>query len=254
MQSNFDSRESIGTDPEGNRSDNPIVTVLTVVYNAADEIRATVDSVIPFICSDLEYIIIDGGSTDGTYALLQGYSNQLASLVSEPDQGIYDAMNKGLKLAKGRFLLHLNVGDRLMNVPFTKLSAQPAEVACVAGRVRLNESTVFIPFAGWALNFHNTLHHQGCFYARHGMPLYDLRYKVFADFDLNQRLARDGRRIVLADDCVASHAEDGVSNRPGHFSEVYEIVARNRGVFWLLVCWLYFKYCGLHQRISSHAT
>lgn len=231
----------------------PLVTVLTVVYNAAAQIRETVASVRPFVGPEVEYVVVDGGSTDGTLDLLRAEADGISTLVSEPDQGIYDAMNKGAGLARGRFLLHLNVGDRLLDLPLALLREQPADVACVAGRVRLGSGRVFVPSVGWTLRLHNTLHHQGCFYAREGLPPYDLRYRVFADFDLNQRLVRTGRRIVVADTCVASHDEGGVSHRSGRFAEVYDIIASHHGWPWVAASWLYFKWRGLARRMTAHA-
>lgn len=232
----------------------PLVTVITVVFNAVAEIRATVESVLPFIGQELEYIIVDGGSRDGTLDVIHEYSDKFANLLSEPDLGIYDAMNKGARLARGRFILHLNVGDRLLNVPFALLHSQPTDVACVACRVFLGNERVFMPSAGFGLRYHNTIHHQGSFYARGGLPAYDLRYKVFADFDLNQRLLCAGRRIVVMDACVASHDEGGISNCTNRFAETFEIIARNYGAIWVVVAWFYFKIRGISRRIGIHVT
>lgn len=230
----------------------PLVTVLTVVYNAADQIGETIRSVRPFIGTDVEYVVIDGGSRDGTTDVLRAEADGITILVSEPDQGIYDAMNKGLNLARGRFILHLNVGDRLLDIPENLLHRQPDNVACVACCVQLSSGAIFYPVADWRMRLHNTLHHQGCFYARKGLPQYDLRYRIFADFDLNQRLLASGRRVVVADVCVASHDEGGVSHSRKHFREVYRIVFNNQGLFWLVVCWIYFKWKGVAKRLKSY--
>lgn len=89
----------------------PLVTVVTVVYNAVALIEATIKSVLGQSYSNLEYIIIDGGSTDGTIDVIRRYEDQLAYFVTEPDHGIYDAMNKGLAHAKGDWLSFMNAGD-----------------------------------------------------------------------------------------------------------------------------------------------
>ncbi len=232
----------------------PLVTVLTVVYNAAAQIGETVASVRRFVGPEVEYVVVDGGSTDGTLEVLHAAADVITTLLSEPDSGIYDAMNKGARLARGRFLLHLNVGDQLLDLPLDLLRHQPDDVACVACRVRLGGGRVFVPSADWRLRLHNTLHHQGCFYARSAIPPYDLRYRVFADFDLNQRLLGSGRRIVVNEACVALHDEGGVSNRTGRFGEVYDIVARHQGPAWVAACWLYFKWRGLARRMTPHGS
>lgn len=88
------------------------ITVVTVCYNVASTIEATIKSVLGQTHDDIEYIIIDGGSTDGTADVIRRYAPQLAYWVSEPDKGIYDAMNKGLAKATGDYINFMNAGDK----------------------------------------------------------------------------------------------------------------------------------------------
>lgn len=231
----------------------PVISIITVVFNGAKTLRSTIESIVPQLGDEVEYIIIDGGSTDGTQDIIRAYASHLAYWVSEPDGGIYDAMNKGMERARGKFLLHINVGDQLIYLPTSTLFAMPPEVACVAGKVYRTQTGVFHPSIGFALNYHNTLHHQGCFYAKRHQPNYDNKYRVFADFDLNQRLSSNGSKILLVDEIIASHDEDGVSNNPKHFREVYKIVLKNRGWIWLVACWLHFKWQGLRRKMGPYA-
>jgi len=93
-----------------------LITVVTVVYNAKSLIDKTLDSVCSQTFRDqIEYIVIDGSSKDGTLEILQARQNELDLLVSEPDKGIYDAMNKGARLATGRFINFMNAGDTFIN-------------------------------------------------------------------------------------------------------------------------------------------
>lgn len=89
----------------------PIISVVTVCYNAVTEIERTIQSVIGQSYPNIEYIIIDGGSKDGTVDLIRKYADKLAYWISEPDKGIYDAMNKGIAVSTGDWICFLNAGD-----------------------------------------------------------------------------------------------------------------------------------------------
>jgi len=87
------------------------ISIVTVVYNAEATLEGTIQSVMAQDYPDLEYIVVDGKSTDGTLAICERYRDQIDTLVSEPDKGIFDAMNKGIALAKGDFIGILNADD-----------------------------------------------------------------------------------------------------------------------------------------------
>ena len=94
---------------------NPLITIVTVSFNAVTTIEKTILSVINQTYSNIEYIIIDGGSTDGTVEIIKKYENKISKWISEPDRGIYDAMNKGIKLAIGKWINFMNAGDCFTN-------------------------------------------------------------------------------------------------------------------------------------------
>lgn len=96
------------------KSVHPFFSIITVVYNAIDHIKPTVTSIIEQSINNIEYIIIDGASTDGTVDFLQNLKDDAVPiiLVSEKDNGIYDAMNKGMHLARGDYIIFMNAGDR----------------------------------------------------------------------------------------------------------------------------------------------
>ena len=91
------------------------LSIITINYNNKDGLQKTIDSVISQIYKDFEWIIIDGGSTDGSKELIEQYADYITYWVSEPDKGIYNAMNKGIKIAEGEYLLFLNSGDWLVS-------------------------------------------------------------------------------------------------------------------------------------------
>jgi glycosyltransferase involved in cell wall biosynthesis len=91
----------------------PTVSIITITYNAERFLERTIESVIRQTATDYEYIIVDGGSTDGTLAIIRRYDSYVTRWISEPDSGLYDAMNKGLHLATGDYVWFMNAGDEL---------------------------------------------------------------------------------------------------------------------------------------------
>ena len=89
----------------------PLISIITVVYNGKEFLEETIQSVINQTYKNIEYIIIDGGSTDGTVDIIKKYEEHIDYWVSEKDEGIYDAMNKGIDIASGEFIAFLNADD-----------------------------------------------------------------------------------------------------------------------------------------------
>lgn len=88
------------------------LSIITVCYNAENEIIRTIESVLKQTFSDFEYIIVDGSSTDSTLNIVNNYKSSIQQIISEPDKGIYDAMNKGIKMANGEWVIMMNAGDQ----------------------------------------------------------------------------------------------------------------------------------------------
>jgi len=104
------------------------ISIITVVLNNASTINDTINSVLYQKYKNIEYIVIDGGSTDGTLSILKSRCHQLSALISEPDKGIYDAMNKGIKLAKGDVIGFLNADDFYCNSEVISKVAREFEI------------------------------------------------------------------------------------------------------------------------------
>jgi glycosyltransferase involved in cell wall biosynthesis len=102
-------------DENQNINDLPLITVITVVFNGAKTLEETIQSVINQTYPNVEYIIIDGGSTDGTLDIIKKYEYYIDYWVSEKDKGIYDAMNKGVEIANGKWINFMNAGDKFYN-------------------------------------------------------------------------------------------------------------------------------------------
>jgi glycosyltransferase involved in cell wall biosynthesis len=231
----------------------PLLSIITVVFRARRDLPDLIDSVLRVKDETTEFIVIDGGSDDGTRELLCQYGSAIDYWVSEPDKGIYDAMNKGIAAAQGTFIFHLNAGDRIMHIPRPELEAAALQgLDAVAFRVSVDGNEEFRPSYGFSLRLQNTLHHQGTFFRRASVPPYDTRYRVFADFDVNQRLALRGARIEIFSQVVALHATGGISDVASRAtnSEFFQIIAKNFGRSHLPLAWLLCKWRGLLRRLA----
>jgi glycosyltransferase involved in cell wall biosynthesis len=209
------------------------VTVITTVYNRVAEFAETVQSVLQFARPDLEYIVIDGGSTDGTVELIRTHSNQLKHWLSEPDRGIYDAMNKGWALADPESrVLFLGAGDRLLALPNDSELGQNSDVV-LYGNVQLDRGHVFHARAGIWLKLFNSLHHQALLIPKqlHPEPPFDLLYPLYADFDFNQRLCLQGVSFRFEPGLLSYAAPDGLT-RNLLLDELAKIIRKNYGPVW----------------------
>jgi glycosyltransferase involved in cell wall biosynthesis len=111
----------------------PWITVVTACFNSASCIEATLRSVLAQDYPRLDYVVIDGGSTDGTLDIARRYSGRIAALISEPDGGVYDAMNKAIDLARGEYLLFMNAGDVFQSEGVLGRAAEAADADVVYG-------------------------------------------------------------------------------------------------------------------------
>jgi glycosyltransferase involved in cell wall biosynthesis len=200
----------------------PLIAVVTVVLNDAAHIAQTLESVLGQDYPHLEHIVIDGGSSDGTAAIVERYRGRLAAFVSEPDRGLYDAMNKGLALCRrDAYVCFLNSGD-LFDGPealtrlFGRRSHWPALV--LAPVIKRGAADLLLPVRlGRRLGMPAC--HQGMFcrqplLARHG---FDLRYRLAADFDLYLKVACDlgPDDVASVERPVAIVSAGGLSDRGG---------------------------------------
>jgi glycosyltransferase involved in cell wall biosynthesis len=232
----------------------PLVSIVVVVYKAVSDLPNVVDSILQHKDEDVELIIVDGGSKDGTLEYLQALEDHIDYWISEPDRGIYDAMNKAIAKAKGTYLLHLNAGDRLLQIPKQELlQAKEEGIDIAAFRVSIDGRDEFRPSSGLSLRFQNTFHHQGTFFRRDTFPRYNLRYRIFADFDVNQKLAIRGARIKLYGTVIAAHANDGVSNQGSDAvdAEFFSVIRENYGRWLLPIAWVIRKWHGLKIMLVS---
>ena len=232
----------------------PLITYITVVRNGFTEIHQTIESILPFLSEQVEYVIVDGGSTDGTTEEIKRYEHKLARWISQPDKGIYDAMNTGLRLASGEFVCFLNMGDRLINCPVDILTdALHKNAAAVSFPVQLSDKQLFLPSFSGKIKLENTLHHQGTYYRKSKVAEYNLLFKTFSDFDLNQNLYKKKQLVLVNHSVVNSfHSLSGVSHNKKTLYEIFRVIRKNFGMGFSVLSFLYFniKY-GLQPKLKS---
>jgi glycosyltransferase involved in cell wall biosynthesis len=198
----------------------PSISVITVVRNGASVIADCIDSVLAQSIEDLEYIIIDGASTDGTLEIIRRYGDAISVCISEPDRGLYDAMNKGLRLARGRYVHFLNADDCYV-APDTlsRLLPQLDESTVCYGAMIYQEADgrqrrLGSPFS-WSRELieshipQPTLFVPSKLYREVGE--FDLNYRIAADYDMVLRLARRFP-VRFVDQPVTLMAAGGISN------------------------------------------
>lgn len=222
----------------------PLVFVITVVFNGAEYLEKTIQSVISQTYDNIEYIIIDGGSTDGTINIIKKYEKHITKWISEPDRGIYDAMNKGWLLAKDlSFVLFLGAGDKIITFPSDVETFAIDQI--VFGKVDLGGGKFFNSKADIRLKLGNTLHHQALLINKslHPEPPFNTKYKVYADFDFNQRLLKQGVKFVYSGNFVSYAMPGGVTGKLC-IRESASIVKKNFGIFWAALAIIYYLYQG----------
>ena len=185
-------------------SKRPLVTVITAVFNGADCIGDCIESVLFQDYPNVEHIILDARSTDGTIDILRAYDDRLALWVSEPDHGVYDAWNKGLRLAQGEWISFLGADDRFLPGAvreFMDLAEGNPEAEFLSSRARLDHPSGYAPVFGGPWKWPHftrrmtTIHvgsmHRKALFARYGQ--FDASYRIAGDFEFLLRAQGDLR-------------------------------------------------------------
>lgn len=207
----------------------PIVSIVIVTFRDKKELSRLLDNLAPFRADGrVEVVVVDGGSDDGTIDLLNRRNGDIDYWVSEPDEGIYDAMNKGVAMARGRYVIHINAGDSLLAVPWEHLPDTPGGPAWVSCQVR-EDIGIFQPRLNWLSHFTNTNHHQGSFYRRDLHLGYKKDYAVCGDLEHHLRLLRSGQKPRLVYQVVAEHKFGGISSDSRWTFEEARSVRENYG-------------------------
>lgn len=216
----------------------PLLSIITVTRNCETTIERTLASIRLVKTPAIQYIVIDGASSDSTLAIISRYGDIVDVLVSERDGGIYNAMNKGAALASGDYILFLNGDDHLLPAGFKEavalLGQQKPEVLSCRSEVisEAGESLELLKFSAWRLFFFNTVPHLATFVRTDLQKKYRFReqFRIAADYDLFLRLLLGRHRFSTSELITATHYRGGFSgNVPLTTLECRQIRRENLG-------------------------
>jgi len=221
----------------------PTLSVITVVYNNAADIERTLLSVISQTYPNIEYIVIDGASTDGTLQIIEKYTNKIAKLISEPDKGIYDAMNKGLALATGDYVIFMNSADEFYSaetVANVFAAAPDADIyygeteMIGANNESLGQRRHKAPenFTWRDFKYGMSISHQAIYIKRSLVKSYEPKYQLSADIDWILYAAKKAKTVVNVHQYVAKYKVGGMSKHKHRQSlmERFDIMKRYYGL------------------------
>lgn len=198
----------------------PKISIITVCYNAEESINDTILSVINQGYKNYEYIIVDGQSTDKTLEIIDKYRSYITKLVSDKDQGIYDAMNKGLELVSddSDFILFLNSGDILCDNILSDIFEEGLEeYNCnLYGNFLYGEEEKIIPDnLNWFFLSRHTICHQAIFFNTrlHKNYKYNLNYKICADYEVILRMYLNGIKFIKIPKPIVKYLPGGFSDK-----------------------------------------
>lgn len=223
----------------------PKFSIITVTYNAGAVLEDTIQSVITQTYRNVEYIIVDGGSKDHTLDIINRYREHIHILVSEPDKGLYDAMNKGIRLATGDYLCFLNAGDELheddtLQLMVHSITGTELPDVLYGETAIVDEEGHFLRMrrlsAPENLNWKSfkdgmLVCHQAFFPRRELAEPYDLRYRFSADFDWCIRIMKKSHTLHNTHLTLIDYLNEGMTTRNHRASlhERFRIMCRHYG-------------------------
>jgi len=241
----------------------PKLSVITIVYNNVRHIERTLQSVINQTYTNIEYIVVDGLSTDGTLDVIHQHKDKIAILISEKDTGIYDAMNKGLALATGDYVIFMNSGDEFYTPDTVKqVFAATHDADIYYGETEMMDEAgnnlgrrrhqAPEQFTWKDFKYGMSISHQAVYIKRSLAQPYNTKYQLSADIDWILQAAKKAKKIVNVNRYVARYLVGGMSKKKHkqslierfdimreHYGLVptlfnHAVIAFNLGWYWLL--------------------
>ncbi len=227
--------------------DSPLFSIVTITFNAAETLRPTMESVAVQSFRDMEHIVVDGASTDDTLSVARKYGRVDARIVSEPDNGLYDAMNKGLRLARGKYVIFLNAGDSFASPDTLSLYADEAisgdpdiifgdTVIVDKDRRILRDRHLCAPETLTADSFSHgmLICHQAFCVKRELAPEYDLKYRFSADYDWTIKCIKnsDPSKCVNLHAVTIHYLDEGMTekNKRASLLERFDVMKNHYGL------------------------
>jgi len=242
--------------------DKPLISVITVVFNGAKYLEQTIQSVINQTYDNVEYIVIDGGSTDGTLDIIKKYENKIDYWVSEKDKGIYYAMNKGIRLSNGELIGIINSDDwyarNSINLIAHKYCSNK-NIGLFHGVLDIyNKNNKYIQKRKGIdkpiIHLMATpFKHPTCFISKFTykkIGIYNLKYKLASDYDLMLRLVKSKIPRIFIDKSIASLRKTGITTGSKHVSAENELLdILNKYTRTRLISWFFLLYRKLRKTI-----
>ena len=235
----------------------PVLSIITVVLNGEECLEKTIQSVVSQLNDTIEYIIIDGGSTDGSLDIIKSYDNIIDYWISEPDNGISDAFNKGIKLSRGEIIGIINSDDWYETGSFEKIikeyKIKNADVFCGAVKFWENEKPVVVSFPDIRkLKRETSVHHAAVFikrsaYTKHGTYNTDYRYAM--DYELLLRFMMNGAEFKMLNEVIANRRLEGLSYTNKN-KALHETLKIRKGYFSILNVYSNFVYVWIKDTLG----
>lgn len=237
----------------------PLISIIIVVFNGEKYIEQSITSVINQDYKNIELIIIDGASKDNTLQIIGKYKNRISKIISEPDSGIYNAMNKGLSLCSGDWIYFLGSDDKFIskNIISTIFKQDfVSNTAIVFGNVKNQDGKRIYSKFNWKILLHNSLHHQSVFYRKEIFKdfKYNENFKIISDYELNLILFLKKIKYVKLDIDIAVCQDGGASTTAENFKLFINETNTIRNIYFKGYLNIFFKAlfdikCRIHHAI-----